>query len=93
MDYIQLQNLRNTYPAQTTTDLNNIKTFYSKEEGYVRKYGKDRTTNYLDFKTYPLDKLNVLDPNLYPYVDFNFFSMFSFASSLGSAATKTSIEF
>ena len=72
MDYTRLENLRNTYPAQTTTDLNNIKTFYSKEEGYVRKYGKDRTTNYLDFKTYPLDKLNVLDPNLYPYVDFNF---------------------
>jgi hypothetical protein len=76
MDYTRLENLRNTYPAQTTTDLNNIKTFYSKEEGYVRKYGKDRTTNYLDFKTYPLDKLNVLDPNLYPYVDFNFIVQF-----------------
>lgn len=76
MDYTRLENLRNTYPAQTTTDLNNIKTFYSKEEGYVRKYGKDRTNTYLDFKTYPLDKLNVLDPVVYPYVDFNFIVQF-----------------
>jgi hypothetical protein len=76
MDYTRLENLRNTYPAQTTADLNNIKTFYSKEEGYVRKYGKDRTNIYLDFKTYPLDKLNVLDPVVYPYVDFNFIVQF-----------------
>lgn len=76
MDYIQLQNLRNTYPAQTTNDLNNVKSFYSKEEGYVRKYGKDRLNSYLDFKTYPLNKLNVLDPTLYPYVDFKFIVKF-----------------
>lgn len=76
MDYTRLENLRNTYPAETTTDLNNIKSFYSKEEGYVRKYGKDRTNTYLDFKTYPLNKLNVLDPTLYPYVDFKFIVQF-----------------
>ena len=54
MDYTRLENLRNTYPAETTTDLNNIKTFYSKEEGFVRKYGKDKSNSYIDFKTYPL---------------------------------------
>ena len=76
MDYTRLENLRNTYPAQTTNDLNNVKSFYSKEEGFVRKYGKDRTNAYLDFKTYPLNKLNVLDPAIYPYVDFNFIVQF-----------------
>ena len=76
MEYTRLENLRNTYPAQTTTDLNNIKTFYSKEEFGVRKYGKDRVNNYLDFKTYPLDKLQCLDPDTYPYVDFNFIVQF-----------------
>lgn len=76
MDYTRLENLRNTYPAETTTDLNNIKTFYSKEEGFVRKYGKDKSNSYIDFKTYPLNKLNVLDPTLYPYVDFKFIVQF-----------------
>lgn len=76
MDYTRLENLRNTYPAQTTTDLNNVKSFYSKEEGFVRKYGKDRTNAYLDFKTYPLDKLQCLDPSIYPYVDFKFIVQF-----------------
>ena len=76
MDYIQLQNLRNTYPAETATDLNNVKSFYSKEEGYVRKYGKDKSNSYIDFKTYPINKINVLDPTLYPYVDFKFIVQF-----------------
>lgn len=76
MDYIQLQNLRNTYPVETATDLNNVKSFYSKEEGYVRKYGKDKSNSYIDFKTYPINKINVLDPTLYPYVDFKFIVQF-----------------
>ena len=76
MDYTRLENLRNTYPAQTTTDLNNIKTFYSKEEGFVRKYGKDKSNSYIDFKTYPINKINVLDPIIYPYIDFKFIIQF-----------------
>ena len=41
MDYTRLENLRNTYPAETTTDLNNIKTFYASVGKFIQNKQAD----------------------------------------------------
>ena len=76
MKYKRLQDLRNTYPATTTDELNNVQRYYAKENGYVRRFGRDTEVAFLDYKTYPIDKLQTLDPSVYPNVDFSFIIQF-----------------
>jgi hypothetical protein len=73
MDYKRLPNLRNSYPAETNTD---VSAFYEDKGEYIRRYGIDRDNAYIDLFTYPIDKIRTLDPADYPYVDFAFILQF-----------------
>jgi hypothetical protein len=73
MDYKRLQNLRNSYPAVSNTD---VSAYYEDKGEYIRRYGVDKNNAYIDLFTYQIDKLRTLDPIKYPYVDFAFILQF-----------------
>lgn len=73
MDYKRLKNLRNSYPAVSNTD---VSAYYEDNGNYIRRYGNDKNNSYIDFFTYPIDKIRTLDPIQYPYVDFAFILQF-----------------
>jgi len=73
MDYKRLQNLRNSYPAVSNTD---VSAYYEDKGEYIRRYGVDKNNAYIDLFTYQIDKIRTLDPIKYPYVDFAFILQF-----------------
>jgi hypothetical protein len=73
MDYKRLQNLRNSYPATTNTD---VSAYYDDNGSFIRRYGRDKNNAYVDLFTYQIDKIRTLDPIKYPYVDFSFIVQF-----------------
>jgi hypothetical protein len=73
MDYTRLQNLRNSYPAVTNTD---VSAYYEDKGEYIRRYGVDKNNAYIDLFNYQIDKIRTLDPIKYPYVDFAFILQF-----------------
>jgi hypothetical protein len=73
MNYKRLSSLRNSYPAVSNTD---VSSYYEDKGEYTRRYGNDRDNAYIDLFTYPIDKIQTLDPVTYPYVDFSFIVQF-----------------
>lgn len=73
MDYIRLRNLRNSYPVTGSAD---VSSYYEDNGEYIRRYGNDRNNAYIDIFTYPIDKIQTLDPIKYPYVDFSYIIQF-----------------
>jgi hypothetical protein len=89
MDYIRLNNLRNTYPAVSNTDAS---PYYDDNGNYITRYGLDKQNVYLNYDKFSLETLQVLNPIDYPYVDFAFIVQF-FDDETGVIEEWTSAPF